>query len=138
MRFRTFIAILVFAGSAACSPKPVKVDNNPGIVSSIGPVLEDADGLWTLNFSVFDYEGDAVDVHAEISQDGTTWSALEHCSDSAAPCLTQPLRGLSTRADGHDEQHLAVIDPGGHLLDETSLRLYALDDLSDNVVWPAP
>lgn len=138
MRFRTFIGILVFVGLAACSPKPVKIDNAQGIVSSIGPVLEDADGLWTLNFSVFDYEGDAVDVQAEISTDGTTWNALKHCSDSAAPCLRQSLRGLSSRADGHDEQHIAVIDPGGRALDQTSLRLHALDDLSDRVVWPSP
>lgn len=138
MRVRTFIGILVVVSMAACSPKPVKVGNNEGIVSSVGPVLQDADGLWTMNFSVFDYEGDPVDVHAEFSNDGTTWTALEHCSVADAPCLKQKLRGISSRADGHDEQHTAVIDPGGQTLDQTSLRLFALDDRSDEVNWPAP
>lgn len=138
MRVRIVIGILLFVGMAACAPKPVKVDNKEGIVSSVGPVLEDADGLWSLSFSVFDYEGDPVDVHAEVSDDGITWTSLEHCSDSEAPCLKQNLRGTSSRADSYDDQHTVVIDPGGWSLSQTLLRLYALEDRSDEVIWPAP
>lgn len=138
MIFRPCIGILFFVAMSACSPRPAKVDNQDGVVTSVGPITEHEEGEWIIQFSVFDFEGDPVDVIAEIAAGDDPWTTLEHCSESAAPCLKQKLRGLSSRADGHDEQHMVHLDSGGLNLSKTAFRLYALEDRSDVVIWPNP
>lgn len=138
MAARTLFTILALIAFGACSPRPAKVDNKEGIVTSIGPVIEAEDGLWTIHLSVFDYEGDPVDVHAEIAGGDDPWTALEHCSDAPAPCLKQKLRGLSSRDNGKDAQHVITIDAGGLALSKTTIRMYALEDQEDLVTWPQP
>lgn len=138
MAARIVLITLFFLAFGACSPRPAKVENKDGIVTSVGPVTEDEDGLWTVHLSVFDYEGDPVDVIAEIAGGDDPWTALEHCSQSDAPCVKQKLRGLSTRANNKDSQHIVTVDPGGLALQKTSLRMYALEDQSDVVTWPEP
>jgi len=134
---RISLLILFLFAMGACSPRPAKVDNQDGVVTSIGPVTAE-DGTWVVQFSIFDFEGDPVDVIAEIAGGEDPWMALEPCVDAAAPCLKQSLRAVSTRADGRDAQHQVVIDAGGLALSKTRLRFYAHKNQSDAVVWPNP
>lgn len=128
--------LLAFATMAACAPNPVNVANKEGIVTSVGPVIEDADGAWTVSFSVFDNEGDQVDVRAEFQRGGGAWESLQPCAVSEAPCTVGSLRGLSTRKDYKDEQHQIVVRPGSLSMDSDALRFSALEDRSDAVTWP--
>lgn len=138
MRARICILIGLIAMMGACSPNPAKVDNKEGVVTSVGPVQETADGDWEIYLSVFDFEGDPVDVTAEIRQHDGAWSTLEHCANADAPCLKQPLRALSTYEDGRDKQHIVRIDPGSLNISAATLQFYALDDQNDAVIWPKP
>lgn len=138
MRARICILAGFIIAMGACSPRPAKVDNKEGIVSSIGPVEDAGEGEWTVHLSIFDFEGDPVDVTAEIRSGDGAWTTLEHCAKTEAPCLKQPLRALSTRDDGRDVQHITRIDPGSVDLNDAALRFYALDDQSDAVIWPKP
>lgn len=128
----TLLLVLLLAG---CTMSPIKIENKDGVVSSVGPVVEGGDGLWTLHLSVYDYDGDPVDVTAEYRANGE-WVALERCEGEATPCLVGGLRGLHSREDRGDQQHQTVIRPGALSLDSVELRLYALEDQSDAVTWP--
>ena len=127
----TLLLVLLLAG---CTMSPIKIEDKEGVVSSVGPVVAGDDGLWTLHLSVFDYDGDPVDVTAEYRANGE-WLALESCQGETAPCLVGGLRGLHSRDDRNDQQHQTVIRPGTLSLDAVELRLYALEDQSDAVIW---
>lgn len=119
----------------ACTQKPIKVENKDGVVSSIGPVFSADADHWTLVFSVYDNDGDPVDVTAEYQVSNGSWTALSSCKGEETPCLIGGLHGLNSRKDYGHQQHQVLLRHGTLTLETTSIRMYALEDQSDVVDW---
>lgn len=134
MNARLPIFLLATLITAACAASPIRIDNHPGIVTSVGPIVEDADGQWTMHLTVYDYDGDPVDVHAEYKV-GEQWAPIPSCKGDATPCMVGHLRGLNSRTDLKDQPHQIAIQPGTADLQTFEIRLFALEDQSDQVHW---
>lgn len=133
LQFALVSAALLLA--TACGQKPIKIGNLDGQVSTIGPVYEDADGTWTVHFSVSDYEGDPVDVTAESRSGTSAWTPLLPCAKAEAPCLIGGLKGLHTAKRGEDVQHTVRIRPAGGSVDALQLRMYVDEGVDRAVVF---
>lgn len=126
---RLILVSAALLATAACAQKPIKISNMDGQVTSIGPVYEDADGLWVVSFSVSDFEGDAVDILAETRAGAGAWTPLQACGKAEAPCIIGGLKGLSTAKRGEDVAHSVRIRAAGGTVQALQLRMYAdVDD----------
>lgn len=130
-----FLLVFSLLAATACN-KEIDVDNLLGRVTSIGPVYQQEDGLYTIHFSIFDRDGDPTDVTAEYRLgDGQAWQEIPACDAQNVPdCqLVGGLLGLGTDL-GVAVQHQVAWDAPDELRGRNiQLRMRSTEDVTRGV-----